>query len=362
MLLCAAATGCATSGSRPASGASAGALPENRAFAGGTQVRGGFTDQPSAVLDSVVAAPPPVVWATLPAVFETLEVETPTVERASYTIGNRGARVARVAGTRQLSRYLACGTGIQGPNADTYEVTLQLLVRLAASGDGTVVRTTLDAYARPRDAAGEALHCASLGTLEREILALIAEGLAADRTPGVNGEAFAPVVPLSAGRVPVPGDLLRVECLAPGADSALVGQGRYVGAGDGVLRLGMDTRGRTAAVPARHVVRVQVRERRSRAVAGGLVGLVLGAAAAGTYAHRSYDPDAGYHLRQETVTGIGVVVGAFAGGLLGRMVGAMIRSDTWHEAPTEWAIRSSGAEPASTVSSTAAPCPSFERD
>lgn len=360
-LLCLAGTGCASGGAGPTGApATAGVLPENRGFAGGTQVQGGFTDQPSAVLDSVVAAPRGRVWSVLPAVFDTLEIETPTVERAAYTIGNPGARVARIAGSRQLSRYLECGTGIRGPNADNYEVTLQLLVRLGRAPEGTAVRTTLDAYARARDSGGEPLHCASVGTLERLVLSLIMRELAAEEAASNGGAPSPGPAPPSGGRLPVTGDVLRIECHQPGTDQTLVGEGRYVGAGDGALRLTVDTRGRTVAVPAERVIRVQVREGGSRAMVVGLVGLVIGGVAGGLYAHDAYNPDATYHLRRETVTGIGAVVGALAGGLLGAATGAMIRSDTWVDAPPEWVIRTTGAGLARSDRREPGPCPSFE--
>ncbi|MGD2046059.1 MAG: hypothetical protein PVJ80_07120 [Gemmatimonadota bacterium] len=362
--LCLASMACA-SGSTPARtvAPTSEPLPETRGFAGGLQVQGGFTNQASAVFDSVVAAPRSAVWAAMPGVFESLELETPTLESATYTIGDPGSRVSRIAGSRRLSQYLDCGAGIRGANADNYEVTLQLLVRLATGTEGTVVRTTLDAYARPRDSAGEPIHCASEGTLERRVLTLISEGLArAELAAAGESEVGAPgtagtLSAMSAGRIPVVGDVLRIECHASGFGEPPVGQGRYVGAGGGALRLTVDSRGQTVAVPAVHVRVVQVRERRSYAVVGTVLGFVAGATLGGLYGSSRYDPDATYHFRPAVVTAVGVVAGGLGGGLLGRLGGSLIRSDAWHEAPPEWALRTSGADPLLVSTSSAARCP-----
>ena len=43
-------------------------------------------------------------------------------------------------------------------------------------GSMVIVTTSLDAYARPRDVAGNAVHCVSRGALERRLAELITEG------------------------------------------------------------------------------------------------------------------------------------------------------------------------------------------
>jgi len=90
-------------------------------------------------------------------------------------MGNSRYTRARIEG-RQLSAYLDCGSGLTGPYADAYAVTLSLLVQLdGATGGGTTVRTTMDAYARARGVSARPIHCQSRGVLERRIWALVAE-------------------------------------------------------------------------------------------------------------------------------------------------------------------------------------------
>ena len=134
------------------------------------------------VHNSIVPAVPTVVWSLLPSVFERLQIETSVVDPGSLIIGNPGYRAGRVEG-RRLSTYLDCGSGLTGPRADLYLVTLQWMVQLgSAPNGGTMVTTSMDAYARPRDVSGNNLHCVSKGTLERRIEELIAEGLAGEPT------------------------------------------------------------------------------------------------------------------------------------------------------------------------------------
>lgn len=128
----------------------------------------------ASVVDSVVAVTPVAAWSALPGVFETLGVEATTVDARSRAIGNERFIATRIEG-RSLSDYVDCGASFGRARADQYQVTMQILVQLGrdASG-GTRVRTLLDAYAQPRDVAGNAYHCASTGRLERRVAELIA--------------------------------------------------------------------------------------------------------------------------------------------------------------------------------------------
>lgn len=119
------------------------------------------------------------VWGTLPAVFEQLGIEPTYVDAGQGRIGN--ARYTRTRIERQpMSTYIECGSGLTGPYADAYEVTLSLLVSVVPGGQlGTVVRTNVDAFATQRSANSTSIHCTSRGALERRIRALIEERLAA---------------------------------------------------------------------------------------------------------------------------------------------------------------------------------------
>jgi hypothetical protein len=294
----------------------------------------------------------------MPAVFETLGIETPTFDPRSYVIGNPGSRVARIAGSTRLSNYLDCGIGILGPNADRYEVTLQLIVQLASYPIGaTIVRTTLDAYARPRDTSGEPVHCASQRTLERQINELIGLELAGAGPRAGSALTFR-------GRVPVEGDHLRLECLTPQGQLMRVGEGLFLGADEGDLHLNLGPAGESLAFPATHVRRVQVRERQSATKIAGFIGAVLGIVGGGIQGRSYYDPDADSHYPSGVFMTTGALLGGITGYLVGRIAGSFIPTHVWHDAPENWASQftvtsvqpiEAGAAGGSVAAST--PCP-----
>lgn len=120
-----------------------------------------------------------VVWSTLPPVFEQLGIEPTFVDARQGQIGNPQFRRSRIE-RRSMSTFLECGSGLTGAYADTYDVTLSILVYLAAGVQGSsVVRTTVDAYATARSTNATSVHCTSTGALERRIRELIEERLAA---------------------------------------------------------------------------------------------------------------------------------------------------------------------------------------
>src|SRR5690606_40865365 len=60
-------------------------------------------------------------------IYESLGIPITRVDATSHIIGNEGLKVRRRLGDAPLTRYLDCGSGQGGPNADTYEVHLAVL-------------------------------------------------------------------------------------------------------------------------------------------------------------------------------------------------------------------------------------------
>ena len=133
----------------------------------------------ASIVGDTIGAAPAEVWLALPSTFDAFEIEPIVVNVGSLLIGNPDFTTRRIE-RRLLSAYLDCGSGLAGPNADQFVVTLQWMIQLDdAPGGDTAVTTLLDAYARPRDVAGNAIHCVSRGTLERRLGELIRDELAA---------------------------------------------------------------------------------------------------------------------------------------------------------------------------------------
>ena len=123
---------------------------------------------------SSIAAPIEQVWLVLPAVFDSLGVAISTVDQAQHVIGNDAYKVRQRLGKAPLSRYLDCGQTQIGPNADSYDVVLTLLLQLQPNGVGsTTLLSTVEATAKPIAYAQSASACSSKGTLESRLTTLI---------------------------------------------------------------------------------------------------------------------------------------------------------------------------------------------
>jgi hypothetical protein len=177
-LLLTAVAGCAPSGTRPIPSST----PDLRTvIVGGTLERTATVDlrNEAAVGERLMEASVGEVWAVLPAVFAQLEIEPTTVDASAAVMGNPAYRARRVEGQR-MSRYLDCGRVLGRDYADSYEITLGVMIQLAPGPDGRAyLRTVVDAYARDRGVSGNPVHCITWGSLERRIAELVTEKLGA---------------------------------------------------------------------------------------------------------------------------------------------------------------------------------------
>lgn len=116
------------------------------------------------------------VWAVLPAVYEQLGIPPAVSDRTHLTMGNQGYRANRVDGQR-MNSVIDCGSGLAGPLANQYEITLTVLTALTPEGDDTVLTTTVDAFGEPRAVTGNRIHCPSRGVIELRVAQVVAETL-----------------------------------------------------------------------------------------------------------------------------------------------------------------------------------------
>lgn len=117
-----------------------------------------------------IAGTPDAAWAVLPGVFEELGVPVTMVDARSRLLGTTENRIRRF-GTTRLSRYLDCGSGMAGQYADLYDVYVSVVTQLhPGEGDGTQVRTQVEASAKDGAHGNSALRCTSKGTLEAAIV------------------------------------------------------------------------------------------------------------------------------------------------------------------------------------------------
>ncbi len=110
------------------------------------------------------------VWRVLPAAFDSVSVPATRVDARTKTIGNDGFKVRQRLGRTPLSRFMDCGQTQIGPNADSYEVFITLVVQAMPEGTGTKLVTNFEASARPIAFSQGYSRCTSRGALEARLL------------------------------------------------------------------------------------------------------------------------------------------------------------------------------------------------
>ncbi|MEA3244625.1 MAG: hypothetical protein U9Q74_00570 [Gemmatimonadota bacterium] len=113
---------------------------------------------------------PDRVWKVLPAAFDSVAVPIAHLDPATKTIGNEGFKIRQRLGKVSLSRYFDCGTTQIGPNADSYDVFLTVMVQVQAAGTGSKLVTNVEASARPITFSQAYSRCSSRGSLEARLL------------------------------------------------------------------------------------------------------------------------------------------------------------------------------------------------
>lgn len=118
-----------------------------------------------------VLAPPGAVYGAAVAVLERAGIPITYRDSLRGIVGSPSIENKRRIAKSPLSRFLNCGNGFSGPNADSWGVTMALLVSARAADDGTALRIGVAAGAR--DLSGpskDPVTCGSTGALE-ELLA-----------------------------------------------------------------------------------------------------------------------------------------------------------------------------------------------
>ncbi len=119
---------------------------------------------------TTLTAPVDRVWQVVPAILDSLGIKVSLIDPASHTIGVEQMKVRVQLGSTPLSRYLDCGQTQIGQNADSYEVLLNVIVRVQASPTGgSSLHTLFDAVARPIAFRQDYSRCSSKGLFESRV-------------------------------------------------------------------------------------------------------------------------------------------------------------------------------------------------
>jgi hypothetical protein len=113
------------------------------------------------------------VWRVLPAAFDSLGIPVTRVDQAQKVIGNDGLKIRQKLKSTPLSRFIDCGQTQIGPNADSYEVHLVLLVQVkpvAGSTTASSIETNFEAAARPLTFSQGYSRCTTTTQLEKRLL------------------------------------------------------------------------------------------------------------------------------------------------------------------------------------------------
>jgi hypothetical protein len=118
----------------------------------------------------VVQAPVPVLLAAIDSAFADFGLPVDALDRTAGTLPNRRVTLSRRLGNTPLSRYLDCGRGFSGENANIYRVTLAAAAWPdQQSGTATALHVAL--IAGGQDPAGSRsgyVLCTSKGAFEEE--------------------------------------------------------------------------------------------------------------------------------------------------------------------------------------------------
>lgn len=110
------------------------------------------------------------VWLALGNAYDAVGLEPNTILAAQRTLGVASVRKRARLGRERLSRYLTCGSDVTGvPNADSYNVTLNVSSQVVVEGEGSVLTTLVTADARPMTTSGDPVSCGTTGALEARI-------------------------------------------------------------------------------------------------------------------------------------------------------------------------------------------------
>jgi len=125
----------------------------------------------SGAVDVILPASAGAVFFAARQVFFELKIPAPISDSAGgYLINGRFIKLRSLAGA-PLSTYLNCGSGMTGPNADSYRVTMAIAALVNATGPNTS-RLRLTVFAGAENTEGvskSAVACGSSGVLEERI-------------------------------------------------------------------------------------------------------------------------------------------------------------------------------------------------
>lgn len=114
------------------------------------------------------------IFRILPSVYDSLAVPVTSLLPATKSIGNPQFKTRQRLGKVAMSKYLDCGTTQIGPNADSYDIVLNVNTNVVANGAAeSTVTTTFEAMARPATLSQAYSRCTSKGLFESRLTEIV---------------------------------------------------------------------------------------------------------------------------------------------------------------------------------------------
>lgn len=125
--------------------------------------------------DYAIAAPTGKTFAAAAQVFKTLGLTVAVRDSMGGLIGNEEFSKTRTLAGSQMSTWLNCGSGMTGPNADSYRITIALMVIIDPAANGTT-RMRIGMVGSGANTVGsstEPVACGTTGRLEEKMAQMI---------------------------------------------------------------------------------------------------------------------------------------------------------------------------------------------
>jgi hypothetical protein len=125
-----------------------------------------------------LAASPEGAFAQVAGTYAELGIPLTIISPAAMLAGNQGFNVRHAIGGVAMRNYLLCGDDGTGPNADTYQISMNIATQITKEADGTSkAATVMDATATPMSMGSNLIRCSTTGELEKRVNAVLATRL-----------------------------------------------------------------------------------------------------------------------------------------------------------------------------------------
>ncbi|WP_337169412.1 hypothetical protein [Gemmatimonas aurantiaca] len=120
------------------------------------------------------------VYRVMQAAYDSLGIPITGLDPAKKTIENSGVKIRNRLGKMPISTYLDCGNSQIGPNADSYDVYLNVSTKVTPGPAAGTARlaTLLEAQARPATYNQAYSVCSTRGVLEQKLADVVKARLA----------------------------------------------------------------------------------------------------------------------------------------------------------------------------------------